>query len=371
MKLFNGIFTRTFLFCQEGCVISVQKRIGMAVARGTHVYSIIQPGFQILEKWNFIVGKKSIVLAILLVIAGHGAAAETKISLFLATGGTAGVYYPLGEGLAQILTLQVPGVDVTAKATDASIENVNLIAEHAVSLALVQNDISFQAVRGEKPFKEPIENLRMVARLYSEQVHCIATRSSGIKTLSDLNGKRVSVGASASGFLHVKALLSATGLKYSDVNADFLDFAHTAERLQNERLDAGFLIAGYPAAAVTALTALEDIDLVAFEEGLLNELAESYPFFVKDVIPAGAYPGVDHDTLTLAVSALLVCDAELPDDLVYGITKTLFENLDELKSAHEKAKSISLDKALEGAVIPLHPGAVKYYAETRLLAPAP
>jgi TRAP transporter TAXI family solute receptor len=277
----------------------------------------------------------------------------------------------MGEGLAQILTQYVPSIHVTAKVTDASIENVNLVAEHAVSLALVQNDISFQAVRGEKPFKEPVENLRMVARLYPEQLHCVVTRFSGIKTLSDLKGKRVSVGASASGFPHIKALLSAAGLKYSDINADFLDFAHTAERLQNGRLDAGFLIAGYPAAAVRALTALEDIDLLTFQEDLLNELVEDYPFFAKDVIPAGTYPGVDHDTSTLAVSALLVCDAELSDDLVYGITQALFENLDELRSVHEKGQSISLDKALEGMVIPLHPGAARYYSEKKLAIPIP
>ena len=153
------------------------------------------------------------------------------------------------------------------------------------------------------------------------------------------------------------------------MDTDFLDFANTAERIQDEQMDAGFVLAGYPTAAIMALAAQKDIDLVSFEEDLLDRLTKEYPFFTKDIVPAGTYTGIDHDTPTPAVMALLVCDSALTNDLVYGITKAIFENLEELRPVHDKAKLIALDKALEAAPINVHPGAAKYYAEKGLKVP--
>ncbi|WP_342447291.1 TAXI family TRAP transporter solute-binding subunit [Fretibacterium sp. OH1220_COT-178] len=315
------------------------------------------------------------MLSVLIVVGfvltmGLAASAAEKTFLSIATGGVAGTYYPLGGGLAQVMNKHVPNVEVTAETGNASAANINLIAGHEVSMALVQNDVSYMAIRGEKPFNKPVENLRMIASLYPEHVQCITVKGSGIRTLMEIKGKRVSVGAPGSGVAgSLNSIFSAAGIKYSDMNTDFLDFANTAERLQDGQLDAGFLLAGYPTAAVMALAAQKDIDLVAFDEELLDNLVKQFPYFTKDVVPAGTYKGVDHDTPTPAVMAILVCDATMPDDLVYNIVKAVFENLDELKPVHDKAKLISLETALKGASISVHPGAAKYYKEKGMAVP--
>ena len=310
-----------------------------------------------------------LLVAGLLLAAGTAAAAD-KTFLSIATGGVAGTYYPLGGGLAQVMNKHVPDVEVTAETGNASAANINLIAGHEVSMALVQNDVSYMAVKGEKPFNKPVENLRMIASLYPEHVQCITVKGSGIKTLMEIKGKRVSVGAPGSGVAgSLNSIFSVAGLKYGDMNADFLDFANTAERLQDGQLDAGFLLAGYPTAAVMALAAQKDIDLVAFDEELLDKLVKQYPYFTKDVVPAGTYKGVDHDTPTPAVMAILVCDATMAEDLVYNIAKAIFENLEELRPVHDKAKLISLDTGLKGASIALHPGAAKYFKEKGMQVP--
>ena len=296
---------------------------------------------------------------------------EAKTYLSIATGGEAGVYYPLGSALAEMLTNRLPDAEVTARTSDASAANVNMIAGREAELAFVQNDVALRAVNGEKPFKAPVRNLSMIASLYPEHVQCVTVRSNGVKTLSDLRGKRVSVGSINSGTIDsVNAVLSVAGIKYKDINADFLDFANTSLRIQDGQLDAGFILAGYPTAAVADLAAKKDLDIVAFEEELLDKLSAAYPFFIKDVIPARTYDGIDHDTQTIAVMAVLVCDSGMPDDLVYDITKAIFDNLPELAMAHPRAETISLDKALSAAVINVHPGAAKYYTEKGLKIPA-
>jgi len=292
-----------------------------------------------------------------------------KTILTIATGGEAGVYYPLGVGLANLLTNHLENVEVTAKTSDASAANIKLIADREVALAFVQNDVAFRAVNGERPFREPVRNLSMIAALYPEFVQFVTAHGNGVNYISDLKGRRVSVGSIESGSIDsVAAILSAAGITYADINAVFLDFASTALRIQEGELDAGIVIAGYPAPALTALGARMDINLVVFEEELLGRLS-AYPFFTRGVIPAGTYSGIDHDTPTIAVMALLVCDSDLPDELVYSITRVIFENLPELAPAHPKAEMISLDTALTGASIPLHPGAARFFAERGIEVP--
>jgi TRAP transporter TAXI family solute receptor len=310
-----------------------------------------------------------LVMCFVSVRAGLAASAEDKTLLSIATGGKAGVYYPLGVGLARVITSHLPGVEAAAQTSDASAANVNSIERREAAMALVQSDVLFRAVEGERPFQKPVKNLKAIAALYLEHVQCIAAKDSGVRALSDIRGKRVSVGAPGSGTVDsVGAVFFVAGIKYADLNTDFLNFADTAERIQDGRLDVGFVVAGAPTAAVTALAARREIDLVAFEDDLLDGLVKSYPFFIKGTIPAGTYSGVDHDTPTPAVTAVLVCDAQLPEELVYDVTKTIFENLSELAPLHDKAKSITLDKALDGAIAEIHPGAAKYYAEKGLQA---
>ena len=315
--------------------------------------------------------KKAFMLLCVVFLWSPARGADAKTFISIATGGEAGVYYPLGGEIAKLLTSRLTDVKVTAEKSDASAANVKLIAGGKAALALVQNDVAFRAAKGERPFKTPVKNLAMIASLYPEHVQCVTVRGNGVKTLSDLKGKRVSVGTTESGTVDsVGAILSVAGIKYAEINADFLDFASTALRIMEDQLDAGFVLAGYPTAAVTALAAKKDLDMVAFEEDLLDKLVGAYPFFTKNVVPAGTYRNIDRDTPTIAVMAVLACDSDLPDDLVYSITKAIFENLPELAPVHAKAEMISLDNALSSAVIKVHPGAAKYYTEKGLKVPA-
>ena len=312
-----------------------------------------------------------ITLALLLVsfIATGAWAAKTFISI--ATGGTGGTYYPLGGGIAEIITRKVPDFQVTSETGNASAANIMLIGTRQVEMALVQNDVAYWASRGILPFREKVENIRAVASLYPEHLHCISLKGSGIDDIMDIREKRVSVGAPGSGVLgDVAAVLKAAGLKYADMSTDFLDFNSTTRRFKEGQLDVGFVVAGYPTSSITDLAATHDIDLVNFNDDFMAVLLAEHPFFVKGLIPAGTYQGIDRSVQTPAVLAMLVCDAALPQDVVYRFTRALWENVSDLQKVHEKAKYITLDTAMDGISVPVHPGAAQFYAEKGMTVPA-
>ena len=312
-----------------------------------------------------------LTLALLLVsfVATGAWAAKTFISI--ATGGTGGTYYPLGGGIAEIITRIVPDFQVTSETGNASAANIMLIGTRQVEMALVQNDVAYWASRGILPFREKVENIRAVASLYPEHLHCIILKESGINDIEDIREKRVSVGAPGSGVLgDVSAVLKAAGLKYSDMSTDFLDFNSTTRRFKEGQLDVGFVVAGYPTSSITDLAATHEIDLVNFNEDFMTVLLAEHPFFVKGVIPAGTYQGIDRSVQTPAVLAMLVCDAALPQDVVYRFTRALWENVSDLQKVHEKAKYITLDTAMDGISVPVHPGAAQFYAEKGMTVPA-
>lgn len=312
----------------------------------------------------------SIALAVLMIVSLFAGAAAAKTFISIATGGTGGTYYPLGGGIAEIISRNIPDFQVTSETGNASAANINLIGTHQIEMAFAQNDIAFWASKGMAPFKQQYNNIRVVASLYPEHVHCITLKGSGVSDIMDIKGKRVSVGAPGSGVLgDVAAILKVGSLKYSDMNTDFLDFNNTTQRFKDGQLDVGFVVAGYPTSSIMDLATTHDIDLVGFNDEFMDKLVKEFPFFIKDVIPAGTYQGVDKDTPTPAVMAMLVCDADLPDDEVYKFTKALWDNIADLHKIHAKAKLITLATALDGVSVPVHPGAAKFYAEKGMTIP--
>ncbi len=265
--------------------------------------------------------KKIFVLALVLVMAlAAGASAQTFLSI--ATGGTGGTYYPIGGGMADVVSKALPDVQMTAETGNASQANLNLIGTHQIEMALVQNDVAAFAYDGRYMFQAPYKNVRAIASLYPETVQAIAMKRSGVNSMRDLPGKRVSVGAPGSGVqVDVSLIFRTLGYKYSDVNADFLDFNLTTERMKDGQLDVGFVVAGFPTASIMDLATMHDITLIEFDDALVEELHTNYPFFVRDVVPAGTYRGIDKDVQTVAVQAMWVCDGDLPEELVYRITK--------------------------------------------------
>ena len=297
----------------------------------------------------------------ILSFAGVSQAAKSYVSI--ATGGTSGTYYPIGGAIASAVT-KGSDIQATAETGNASVANINRVAKGDIEIAFVQNDISFWAYTGKLMFKSPLTNVRAVASLYPEHVQLILAGNSNIKTIEDLKGKRVGVGAPGSGVEgDVQAIFQVAKLKYDDMKVDFLDFGATTNRFKDNQIDAGFVVAGYPTASVMDLALTKDITLMDFSDDFLKALAKEHPYFVPSIIPAKTYNKVDKDIKTPAVMAILVTHDKVPDDVIYQFTKAMFTNIADIHASHAKGREINLDSALDGLTAPLHPGAAKYYKE--------
>ncbi|MDL2263954.1 TAXI family TRAP transporter solute-binding subunit [Synergistaceae bacterium OttesenSCG-928-I11] len=311
--------------------------------------------------------KRKLLVAVMMVtmvlFAASGTAFAAKTFLSIATGGTSGTYYPIGGAIAQAVS---KGTDLqaTAETGNASVANVNLVANGDIEVAFAQNDITFWAYTGRLMFKAPLTNLRAVAALYPEHVQLITTKDSGVKSIDDLKGKRVGVGAPGSGVEgDVRAIFQIANLKYGDMRVDFLDFGATTSRFKDNQIDAGFVVAGFPTASVMDLATTKDIALMSFSDEFLGKLSKEHPYFVASEIPAGTYRGVDTATKTPAVMAILVTHDKVPEDVIYQFTKAMFTNIADVHASHAKGREINLQSALDGLTAPLHPGAAKYYKE--------
>ena len=309
--------------------------------------------------------KKHVYLALIAaaMFLGSASQADAKSYMSIATGGTAGTYYAVGGGIAKVVS-KASDIQVTAETGNGSVANVNLLAKKEIEGGFVQSDIAFWAYNGKMMFKEPVKNLRVIAALYPEHVQVLLAGESGIKTIADFKGKRIGVGAPGSGVeADVQAIFQVAGLTYKDIEANFLDFATTTNRFKDKQLDAAFVVAGYPTASIMDLAASRDFSMLSFDDAFMKKLIAEHPYFKPDVIPANTYSRITTDVVTPSVMALLVTHADVPDELVYKFTKAMFDNLPEIQAVHAKGKEITLKTALDGATIPVHPGAAKYYAE--------
>ncbi|WP_035571170.1 TAXI family TRAP transporter solute-binding subunit [Halonatronum saccharophilum] len=310
--------------------------------------------------------KKRVVIAILLSVSLFlvGCSANEEF-ISIATGGTAGVYYPLGGAIAEVINNEVDGVNTSAQSTGASVENSRLIMNEEVELAIIQNDIANYAYNGERQFEDNrVENIRGIATLYPEVIQIVVRRGAGIETIDDLRGKRIAVGAPGSGAeANAQQILNAFGITYDDIRQDYLSFAEAAGRLSDRQIDAAFITAGIPTSAVMDVAATQDIGLLSMSQDQIDALNSEYPFLTGVEVPAGTYRGQDEAVSTVALQATLVVQEELSDDVVYDITKVIFENRDRLIRAHNRANDITIDTAQDGMTVPMHPGAQRYFDE--------
>ncbi|CAK7032989.1 MAG: hypothetical protein DELT_00438 [Desulfovibrio sp.] len=306
----------------------------------------------------------AVAASVVLCFSGVGHAAKSYVSI--ATGGTSGTYYPIGGAIAAAVT-KGSDIQATAETGNASVANINLVAQGEIEVAFVQNDIAFWAYNGQLMFKSPLKNVRAVASLYPEHVQLILDAKANVKTITDLKGKRVGIGAAGSGVEgDVQAIFQVAKMTYKDINANFLDFGATTNRFKDNQIDAGFVVAGFPTASVMDLALTKDITLMDFSDEFLAELAKAHPYFVPSEIPAGTYHKIDKTVKTPAVMAILVTHDKTPEDVIYKFTKAMFENIDAIHASHAKGKEINLKTALDGLTVPLHPGAAKYYKEKGL-----
>lgn len=306
------------------------------------------------------------LIALVPVLSFASAQAEAQGgNLILATGGTSGTYYPFGGAMAQIWNKSIEKMNVTAQATGASKENIRLVGKGEADLAIVQNDVMDYAVKGIELFSgEKVTGFRTIATLYPEVVQIVTDPSSGINSIADMRGKRVSVGDAGSGVeANAKQILAAYGITFDDVKAAHLSFKESASALKDKQLDAFFVTAGVPNAAIQEIAALSPVKILSVDDATAAKLMATYKYYTKVAIPSGTYNGMSADASTLAVKATLIVRSELPDAVVYALTKALFEKQSDLASAHAKGKELSLKGAVEGVSVDFHPGALKYYKE--------
>jgi TRAP transporter TAXI family solute receptor len=306
-------------------------------------------------------------LALWLGIAVPATAAETFINVL--TGGTSGVYYPLGVALANTIGKAMPGAKTSVQATKASVENLNLLQAGRGELAFTLGDALSDAWKGneEAGFKTPLKKLRGVAAIYPNYIQIVARADAGIKTIADLKGKKISVGAPKSGTeLNARAILEAAGITYKDfAKVEYLPFGESVELMKNRQLDVTLQSAGLGVASLRDLATSVDIVVVAISPEIVKKTND--PAYLAATIPANTYKGQTADVPSAAIQNYLVTHEGVSTDTVYGMTKTLWTNLDQLVAAHSAAKAIDLKKALEGMPVPLHPGAEKYYREVGLI----
>ncbi|MFT3688628.1 TAXI family TRAP transporter solute-binding subunit [Paenirhodobacter sp.] len=312
---------------------------------------------------------------------GQAASAQEMSFFRIGTRGTAGTYYPIGGLIANAISnppgsracedggsCGVPGLVATAVASNGSVGNVNAINGGAMEAGFSQSDIAYWAQTGTGLWKgQPaVEKLRLIANLYPESIHLVARKDAGIASVADLKGKKVSLDEPGSGTLvDAKIILEAYGLSEADVTPEYLKPDQAADRMRDGAMDAFFFVGGFPAGAIAELASQHDVTLVPIAGPEADKLRETYSFFAADNVPAGTYDGQEADVATLSVGAQLVTNADQPEELVYGITKALYnENTQKLFTAgHAKGKQITLDSATQGAGIPFHPGAERFYKE--------
>ncbi|WP_246678584.1 TAXI family TRAP transporter solute-binding subunit [Mesorhizobium sp. B2-4-17] len=284
------------------------------------------------------------------------------------TGGTSGVYYPLGVALSEIYGKTIPGVRTQVQATKASVENLNLLEQGKGEIAFALGDSVKAAAEGDADagFPQKLEKLRAIAAIYPNYVQIVASQESGIKSFADLKGKSLSVGAPKSGTeLNARAIFGALGMSYSDLSrTEYLPFGESVELIKNRQLDATLQSAGLGVASIKDLASSLPITVVAVPAEVAQKLGAP---FQAATIPAGTYQGQKEDVPTLAITNILVTRSDLSDDEAYQMTKQLFEHLDQMVAAHNAAKSIKLEDAIKGLPIPLHPGAARYYKEKGMM----
>lgn len=315
-----------------------------------------------------------VLVGLVLGVATVGTAQPRRF-VNVATGGTAGVYFPLGSALARLWTERVPGVQATAQTTGASVANVRLLQRGDVEVAFAQNDIVYYAYNGIEMFsRDPQTRLRGMAMLYPETIQIVTLRQKNIHSVGDLAGKRVAVGAPGSGTeVNARQILRLYDIGYVQtrqthglprtVQADFLSFAEAADQLKDGVIDAAFLTAGVPTAAVQDIAATRDLKIVPIPAQDAARLRERYPYYTPVTIPANSYRGQTEAVPTVAVMAMLVTRSDLPEDLVYELTKAMWENVATLHQAHARGRDVRLETARAGMPIPVHAGALRYYRE--------
>jgi TRAP transporter TAXI family solute receptor len=328
-------------------------------------------------RWKQLVSITIIGLIVCMALATGigGAAKEYRINIATAT--TGGVYYPLGNAFAQVWTKNLPGVRASAQATAGTPQNIQLMGTKEAHIAFGQNGVCYCAYYGTMQYDgNPQKFIRGMTYLYPNVMHFVARKGSGVKSVADLKGKKFVPGAVASATeINGREILSIYNLNYMkdkgevNVKADFVGYNEAADLIKNNQTDVSLIAGGIPTAAVMDMFASAHVELINIEEDKIKDLQKEYPWYFPIIVPKGTYPGQSEDVLTVAVANILVCTDDLPDDLVYTLVKTLYDKHDDLVAAHMAAKDMKIEDGMKGMIIPIHPGAAKFFEENGVKLP--
>ena len=302
-----------------------------------------------------------LVLALALAMTACGSGSAAKMTM--GTGGTSGTYYAFGGVLGQYIKNNA-GIDVVVVSTDGSKANIESIAAGDYQLGTVQSDVMSYAWSGTRSFESgKVDSFRVVAGLYAEAVQLV-TMDPTIQTVADLKGKSVSIGAPNSGvYFNAIDVLAAAGLTEQDIKAQYQSFADSTDALKDGKIDAAFIVAGAPTAAITELCTTNDAFLVPIDGDIAAKLMADSPFYTAYTIPAGTYAGQDADVQTVTVKATLIVSANADEEQVYNLTKAIFDNAAAIAAENGKGAELSVENATTGMTAPFHPGAAKYFTE--------
>lgn len=289
-----------------------------------------------------------------------------KKTMSIATGGSGGTYYVIGSGMAKLVEQYMPGSKLVVQSTAASTENTRLVGTKKVDFAIGMPDSAYFGMRGEREFKstEKYENLRAVIAGHTSILQGFVLEKSDIKSLADLKGKKVALSAPSSPSMYVAiAAMEAYGLKEGDYKPVLMSYAEMADAVKSGAIDCGFVFAGAPASSLLDLTTTSGVRILGMEEAKATEILKKYPYFSKGIIKANTYKGQTTDLWELTAPAILITHADVPDEVVYNITKTILEHTKELGDVHPAGLEWDLKDAADGVGIQLHPGAAKYLKE--------
>jgi TRAP transporter TAXI family solute receptor len=312
--------------------------------------------------------RAALCLAAVLAVSCAPQGAKTRLSI--ATGGTGGVFYPYGGGIAKVISERIPGVEATAEVTAASVDNLKFLRDREADIAFTTGDMLADAVEGRDPFPDRLP-LRTLAVLYVNYTHVVTLASSGIERLADLRGKAVSTGSPGSGGeVTAFRILEALAIDPDrDIRKQSLGVAQAADALKDGKIDAFFWSGGLPTAAVLDLAHTPGLSIrLLANDDVLPALQQSYGpslYFLRNV-PKATYPGLERDVPVVSVTILLAVHEAMPPQLAYDITRTIFEHQAELAAIHPEARNLSLATAVEGSPAPFHEGAIRYYIEQRV-----
>lgn len=290
------------------------------------------------------------------------------LTFSMGTSSSGGTVYSVGAGIASILNDKIPGMDIRAMSTGGAVDNVGLMANGEVQFAMNASNTNALAYNGELSGLDAQENLRGIASVYPSVFHFVTAQSSGITSFADMKGSKGSVGASGSATdVYTQHVLAAAGISYDDFNVTYSDSSSAADLIKDGHIDWAHFPLGVPGSTVMDLAMTGSIDILPIDGELRDKLLTDYPFYVPYTIPGGTYEGFPDDIETAACVITFVCDESVDEEVVYQITKTLWENLSSVQQINKSCEWMNLDNATDGIGVPLHPGAERYYKEIGLM----